>query len=155
MSLINNHIQKDKKNPKEKHWPHLCRHSHSHHTHTTRVSICFQASLPMCKTNELPASLYLNHTLPLSHPASLSLSLSLSISLFLSKAPSLPHASWFFSGDSSRVMAVNSSVLPFSWIFSLFMSVTISCSRSWARELATEAAAPFPSLLLFEVIIRV
>lgn len=52
-------------------------------------------------------------------------------------------------------MTVNSSVLPFSWIFSLFMRVTISCSLSWAWELDADAAAPFPSPASVDVIISV
>lgn len=71
---------------------------------------------------------------------------------FLPASTLLSHASCSLSGDSSSVMTVNSSVLPFSWIFSLFMRVTISCSLSWAWEL--DAAAPFPSPSL-GVIIRV
>ena len=66
-----------------------------------------------------------------------------------------PHACCSLSGDSSSVMTVNSSVLPFSWIFSLFMRVTISCSLSWAWELDADAAAPFPSPPSLGVIIRV
>lgn len=67
--------------------------------------------------------------------------------------PTFPHASWFFSAVSSSLMTVNSSVFPFSWIFSLFMRVTISCSLSWAWEL--DAVAPFPSPPFLDVIIRV
>lgn len=67
----------------------------------------------------------------------------------------LPHASCSLSGDSSSVMTVNSSVLPFSWIFSLFMRVTISCSRSSAWELDAAAAASLPSLASLDVIVRV
>lgn len=66
-----------------------------------------------------------------------------------------PHASWSLSAVSSSLMTVNSSVLPFSWIFSLFMSVTISCSLSWAWELDANAVAPFPSPPSLDVIIRV
>ncbi len=73
----------------------------------------------------------------------------------LSDSTLLSHASCSLSGDSSSVMTVNSSVLPFSWIFSLFMRVTISCSLSWAWELDADAAAPFPSPPSLGVIIRV
>lgn len=75
--------------------------------------------------------------------------------LSASTLPLLSHACCSLSGDSSSVMTVNSSVLPFSWIFSLFMRVTISCSLSWAWELDADAAAPFPSPPSLGVIIRV
>lgn len=76
--------------------------------------------------------------------------------LLLSSSSPVPeaHACWSLSGDSSSVMTVNSSVLPFSWMFSLFMRVTISCSLSWLWELDA-AAAPLPSLPSLDVITRV
>lgn len=74
---------------------------------------------------------------------------------FLFASTLLSHASCSLSEDSSSVMTVNSSVLPFSWIFSLFMRVTISCSLSWVWELDGNTVAPFPSPPSLDVIIRV
>lgn len=101
--------------------------------------LMLRAPPPICTLSEQP---------PPSAPPSITYSL-----LFASTL--LSHASCSLSEDSSSVMTVNSSVLPFSWIFSLFMRVTISCSRSWDWELDGNAVAPFPSPPSLDVIIRV
>lgn len=121
-------------------------------THTYTLTQCPSSAgqqsifLPQCLEPQPP-------THPISQPSPHSIPPVLTYSS-LSAFALLSHASCSLSGDSSSVMTVNSSVLPFSWIFSLFMRVTISCSLSWACELDADAAAPFPSPSL-GVIIRV
>lgn len=136
----NFHIKRPKQKDRILYHPHRC------------YTLCHQQYPNVCLVSKVSKIFFLSGQ-DLSHDSSFS-PLTLP-TLILAPSHSVFHACWFFSGDSSRVITVNSSVLPFSWTFSLFISVTISCSLSWAWGLAADAAVPLPSLLLLEVIIRV